>query len=167
MDPTFGMVALLGMIIVGIIAIVTLQSAVSVGVHWAHFRTFEGETPTIGDHFFAFSGGWQIVKRMVGLMMLMTLIIIPTCGLAGFVMWPIPALLVHRDLGPMDALNQGWGLIMEQFGTILLLSLACVGIGVVAQLVPLGGLFAAPFISLVYSLGTLRLLGDPAVIPGK
>ncbi|MEZ6057345.1 MAG: zinc ribbon domain-containing protein [Planctomycetaceae bacterium] len=143
------------------------QSTVMTGTCWAQFRALRGEQATIGDHFFTFSGGFSVTWRVIVLLMILTLGVILTCGLGALVIWPFAPLLVYRNCSVLEALSEGVELIGKHFGNVLLLGLAGMGVMILSGFVPLGQLFASPFVAMLHTVACLRMIDEPVVVPIK
>ena len=119
----------------------------------------------MGDFFSALSDGSRFIFRMLGVMLMLSLLIGLTCGLGAFVAWPVPFLLLHKDLVAMETISEGWAMISSRFGEVLLIGLTCFGIALVSGFVPFGGIFAIPLVGIIQTVGYMRLVNEPIVVP--
>jgi hypothetical protein len=144
-----------------------LSALTAIGTNTLFFKAARGDKPEIGDAFAGFGQGNAYLGAFFVFFLLMSflsvllflLLIIPGLFLAA-IAWLMPRALMDERLSATGAISRGWEIAKSNLGTVLLVALINVGVGIAAAFVPFGMLFAQPYMGMFCTVAYLRLTGQ-------
>jgi phage FluMu protein Com len=145
-----------------------LQTFLGIGQTIVFLKVARGQPTEFGD---LFRGGHYFLRAMgsgilFGLMVLfgLLLLIVPSI-LAGLTFWPYLYVLVDTDAPGLDCLSRAREITRNTWGTIFVLWLTSMGLGMLGELACFVGLiFTTPLVMMLFAVAYCRMTGQRTVL---